>query len=295
MRNILFHHGALGDTVLLWPLLRALGQVTLVASRAKAQLTAHCLANVTAIDADGPAFTRLFAADAERDIDNATRELLRHADCIISFVSDGHDVWAKNVRAIAPDVSLHFVSPRLPADTTQHITEYHQHQLAGQGLSVDLVHPSRRTLRGGPILMHPGSGGEHKCYPRKRFQTILDQLIAHGAEVAVLFGEAERERWPSDVLDRWQSDYAICTPGSLIALADHIGRASVYIGNDAGPTHLAGQLGMPTIALFGPTDPRVWAPQGPCVQVIQPETDGDWANVNDVIRIVGQTHHMQLA
>ena len=44
-----------------------------------------------------------------------------------------------------------------------------------------------------------------------------------------------------------------------------------FVGCDTGPTHLAAQLGVPTIALFGPTDPAVWAPVGPRVRVIAPE------------------------
>jgi ADP-heptose:LPS heptosyltransferase len=41
-----------------------------------------------------------------------------------------------------------------------------------------------------------------------------------------------------------------------------------YIGNDSGITHLAAYLGCPTIALFGPTDPRVWGPIGRRARII---------------------------
>ena len=44
-------------------------------------------------------------------------------------------------------------------------------------------------------------------------------------------------------------------------------KASLYIGNDSGITHLAAAVGTPVLALFGPTDPAVWAPRGPHVQV----------------------------
>ena len=47
--------------------------------------------------------------------------------------------------------------------------------------------------------------------------------------------------------------------------ADH------YIGNDAGMTHVAALAGVPTLALFGPTDPAVWGPRGPGVRILTAE------------------------
>jgi ADP-heptose:LPS heptosyltransferase len=54
----------------------------------------------------------------------------------------------------------------------------------------------------------------------------------------------------------------------LYDLACWLATARVYIGNDSGITHLTAAVGTPVVALFGPTDPRVWAPRGPAVQVI---------------------------
>jgi ADP-heptose:LPS heptosyltransferase len=42
----------------------------------------------------------------------------------------------------------------------------------------------------------------------------------------------------------------------------------VYIGNDSGISHLAAAAGAPVVALFGPTDPAVWAPRGPRVRIL---------------------------
>ena len=48
----------------------------------------------------------------------------------------------------------------------------------------------------------------------------------------------------------------------LYELACWLRSARVYIGNDSGIAHLAAAVGTPVIALFGPTDPDVWAPRG---------------------------------
>jgi heptosyltransferase-3 len=62
----------------------------------------------------------------------------------------------------------------------------------------------------------------------------------------------------------------------LYELARWLAAASLYIGNDSGITHLAAAAGAPVIAIFGPTDPALWAPRGPRVRVIQGNpTSGD--------------------
>ena len=47
-----------------------------------------------------------------------------------------------------------------------------------------------------------------------------------------------------------------------MALADLLSRASLYIGNDSGVSHLAGFTGTPTIALYKTTDPKIWGVLG---------------------------------
>jgi ADP-heptose:LPS heptosyltransferase len=48
-----------------------------------------------------------------------------------------------------------------------------------------------------------------------------------------------------------------------------LSRCGAYVGNDSGVTHLAALSGVPTVAVFGPTDPAVWGPVGPNVRIIQ--------------------------
>ena len=54
---------------------------------------------------------------------------------------------------------------------------------------------------------------------------------------------------------------------NLYELACWLARARLYIGNDSGITHLAAAVGTPVLALFGPTDARVWAPRGAHVRI----------------------------
>jgi ADP-heptose:LPS heptosyltransferase len=76
---------------------------------------------------------------------------------------------------------------------------------------------------------------------------------------------------------------------SLLELLGEISRARLFIGNDSGLTHLAAYIGCPTIALFGPTDPRIWGPIGRRVRVIWKAKLEDIA-VDEVLLTAHESH-----
>jgi ADP-heptose:LPS heptosyltransferase len=81
---------------------------------------------------------------------------------------------------------------------------------------------------------------------------------------------------PEDALAR---DWPLGEIAALLSLA------LATVGNDSGPSHLAAAVGCPTVAVFGPTDPLVWAPLGPHARVVAATRGGDpWADV-DVGRV----------
>jgi heptosyltransferase-3 len=103
-------------------------------------------------------------------------------------------------------------------------------------------------------VIHPFSGSSKKNWPLARFRDLALKL--------------ERRmpvRWcagPEDPpLDR------AVRIDDLYDLACWLAKARLYIGNDSGITHLAAAVGTPVLALFGPTNPEIWAPRGPHVRV----------------------------
>jgi ADP-heptose:LPS heptosyltransferase len=56
---------------------------------------------------------------------------------------------------------------------------------------------------------------------------------------------------------------------SLLELASVMEGCRLFIGNDSGISHMASALGIPTIAIFGPSDPSVWSPRGEKVWVVR--------------------------
>ena len=286
--TLLFHQAALGDFVLTLPLVRSLaaaGPVTVVAPWSRGRLAAALVEGVEAMDIEMFEFTRMHAVGGPRALSPAVRELFDAATRIVSFVSDGGDAWAANVARLAPRAELICLPTRPPERWRGHVADWHTAELTRRGVVLEPVAvPASRNL-GGPIVAHPGSGGIAKCWPAERYEAVLDALQKDGRLVKAVYGEAEAERWPAARLARWRDRYGAVGCATLEALLEQLHPAAAYLGNDAGPTHLAAQLGLPTVALFGPTDPRVWAPRGPAVTVLAPPTPTamTWLSVPTVI------------
>ena len=86
----------------------------------------------------------------------------------------------------------------------------------------------------------------------------------------VPIGPADKEH-AEDYCHRISSDRMLpVTNLSLTELAALLKRCMVCVGNDSGVTHMAAAVGTPVVALFGPTDPRVWGPRGNRVHIHLP-------------------------
>jgi ADP-heptose:LPS heptosyltransferase len=127
------------------------------------------------------------------------------------------------------------------------------------------------------VVIHPAGGVNAgmqllaKRWPVDCFRELVVRLMAAGAHVA-LVGAAEDEPVCSAVRVGFASDQArivdLAGRLNLDALAALAQRAGLYVGHDSGPTHLAAAVGAPTVAIFGPTDPQVYAPLGKHVHVV---------------------------
>ncbi len=114
------------------------------------------------------------------------------------------------------------------------------------------------------LAVHPGSGSATKNWPPDRFADLV-RTHAPGGRWLLVSGPADEEgvaplsAVPGALLAR---DLPVRVLGALLA------RAGLCVGNDSGVTHLAAAAGAPTLALFGPTDARVWRPVGPLAETV---------------------------
>jgi heptosyltransferase-2 len=114
------------------------------------------------------------------------------------------------------------------------------------------------------IGVHPGATGSRaKIWSAARFGEVMQKLAASmGARVVVLGGASE-SAFAREV------EAALKAPPLMLqgktSLGELIGvlsELSLFLSNDSGPMHLAAALGVPTLAVFGPTDPRETGPLG---------------------------------
>jgi ADP-heptose:LPS heptosyltransferase len=119
------------------------------------------------------------------------------------------------------------------------------------------------------LCLHPGSGSPAKNWPAQRFAEVA--LCAQrelGLRVVLIHGPADGVA-VSDVQTYVQDlDHSVLRDLPLPLLAAILARCTAYVGNDSGVSHMAAALGVPTVAIFGPTDPEVWAPRGPSAHIV---------------------------
>lgn len=284
MRILIIRPGAIGDTLLTLPVIQELRiqlgaeHITLVGNADVLPL-AQASGIVDATSSYGLLrWSEVFSPNGLRD--STTLTLLQQTDLAICWLRDTDGIVRRNLLA-AGIQQLIIVPGRPPEDAAMHITQY----LAGTvGLTLtmpdllrwqlppleqnDQLEETKRQV----IAIHPGSGGARKCWPVKSFAAVIEQLWQGGQAVLLLAGPADGERMamleqflpppPSPLMLKIVKD------APLLEVAQHFRQCQGYLGNDSGITHLSAMLGLPTLALFGPSNPAVWRPLGPKVEVL---------------------------
>jgi ADP-heptose:LPS heptosyltransferase len=112
-----------------------------------------------------------------------------------------------------------------------------------------------------PIIgIHPGATWPAKKWLPDRFGELADMLVAKlGVQVIMVAGQHEGDA-VNVILKQSFSNIKVFTGLPLRQLAAIIARCSLFIGNDAGPMHIAAAVGTPTIGLFGPGEEDIWFP-----------------------------------
>lgn len=169
--------------------------------------------------------------------------------------------------------------PSFPEGGRDHVVTVQGRRLAELGLGETLtpfrLRLDRETDPGlkEPILaVAPGSSDPNKNWPLSHFYEVTRTLAWNeGLQVVWLAGPAEEQVLPYlQGLARAQ-DHVVWYLEPLERVARLLTRSQVYLGGDSGLTHLAVAAGTRlVVALFGPTDPRVWAPLGDNVTVLTP-------------------------
>jgi len=109
-------------------------------------------------------------------------------------------------------------------------------------------------------ILNPGAGWGAKRWPAERYGLVARELADRDMKSIVNFGPGEEALARETEAASLGSAVALqCSISELIALTR---RAELFIGGDTGPLHLAAALGVPVVAIFGPTDPARNGPYG---------------------------------
>ncbi len=123
------------------------------------------------------------------------------------------------------------------------------------------------------VGINPGAQWETKRWGVERYSILADRLKRElGAEVIWTWGPGEKPL--VDEIRRRMEEKSIAAPPTTVQeLSALTGRFDLFIGGDTGPLHLAVAVGVPTVSIYGPTDPARNGPYGQGHRVLYHELD----------------------
>jgi ADP-heptose:LPS heptosyltransferase len=271
VRVLLVRAGALGDLLLLRPLIAAL------------RAASHSIVLIAPREAAGPLLREVdelfpwerpeLAAWLAGGAGGALTGLLAGCGAIVAFTRS--DSLSRALTASGVPVRVQDPAPPHGRHAADWLLDAVRDWVGAETAPVASLQPSPDEqatadaalgrLPAGFLALHPGSGSPAKNWPRERFRTLAERLSP---------------RRPF-LLIRGEADASACAPlaelpGAVLAselplrvLGAALHRSGLFVGNDSGVSHLAAAYGAPTLALFGPTDPRSWRPLGAHVEAIR--------------------------
>ncbi len=311
--------GAIGDFVFTLPAIDALRQhfphakLRIIGSPSIAALAKPD----QIVDHNSAAVSGLYCGDS--DFPENTRDLFADADLVIAYAVDPDGELTDNLCTLCNcAVSVH--DPRISDGSVIHICDHLLSPIHELGIPVANRDPRidqnfgvtpgnfgvTPTLLTDPtsdfvnsvgvtpkfpkfIVIHPGSGGRHKCWPIENFVALFREIEAVGYRVVFASGPAE-ESSVNDLRRILPDDSTILRPTGILELTALVASADLFIGNDSGPGQIAAAVGIRTLLLFGPTDPRIWAPRHGHAHYLQAKS----GEVGDISVIETQRRVLQI-
>jgi heptosyltransferase III len=246
MRRLAIRPGGIGDSILGFPALEHLAYNASLEVWARSEvLPLIQFASTHSIEGTGLGLLGI-EPPSQPLIDR-----LQHFDEIYTWYGTAREDFRDALSALHPSVKF-FAA--LPADDSLHAADYFATQVGAPlpATPTIKIKPTSNRL----ILIHPFSGSAKKNWHLENFTLLQRWLETTGRSVQFIVAPHQRIPGARVVED-------------LSELAALLAGASLYIGNDTGITHLAAASGANTLAIFGPTNPAVWAPRGERVQVLQ--------------------------
>jgi ADP-heptose:LPS heptosyltransferase len=279
--TLVIHPGALGDVLLAVPALRVLrgrhpeGPLVLAAQPHVGRL----LAALGLVD-EHRAFESL-GLEALFVDDGAPPRVpaVEAAGRVVCWFGSRDAVFVRRLGALSPGAVIASASGDLGRPVWEHLVSTLGSGDAGPALQAPVPVPTPLVARGEALLrragwdgttplavLHVGAGGPAKRWPAEAFARVLEEATARSTlTVAVNEGPADAEAVAA--LRRRVPGTLVLRDIPLPVLAGALRHASLYLGNDSGPSHLAAAVGTPSVVLFAPAN-LAWRPWSPTARVL---------------------------
>jgi ADP-heptose:LPS heptosyltransferase len=274
---LIVHQGALGDLVCVFPIIALLRRHF----RPVAILCQGHLGKLAAaewlVDVWFPIEAAWTASLFSGDPGPEARRAFAPFSHILLFSKS--EILACSLQLIA-GAQIGRIPPRPPVGQRLHVAEFalgyiRDHgwlppsateKIRTMGSSPGLTAAATENHGSKPVLLHPGAGSPRKRWPLAGFLELAAQARARRLNPEFVIGPADHDLLPG--LEHQRA--AVHRPADCLDLLNLCRCAAAYVGNDSGVSHLAAWTGLPSVVIFGPTDPARWRPQGRSVEVVQP-------------------------
>ena len=138
-----------------------------------------------------------------------------------------------------------------------------------------LVAPQTHTGKNACATVHPVAATTAKTWRVDGFLEIARHLRAGGTDVVFIGG-------PADDLSPFR-EFRTMAGAPLCEIKSLLAASSLFLGNDSGPAHMAAAFGIPSIVLFGDSDPAIWGPWRTPAEAISSPAGIAAVRVDDVL------------
>ena len=278
MKILVIRGGALGDFLLTLPAVAGLREnwpeatLEMVAAKKFGSLVVGPGAVDDVRPIDQPGLAGFYATGGTLDPDWC--DYFSEFDLTISYLFDPDEIFARNWRRGGGTGQYLGMDPRNP---TEPAWRYLARPLRELGLEPgdasclygrDLLPSSDKPQDQAKVSIHPGSGSPKKNWPLSHWVEVMEYGIGlDQAEVTWLSGEVEGDLLQK-LPEKWKSPpHRLVQQQPLPEVFRALRESQLYLGHDSGISHLAAWSGVKCGLLFGPTDPKIWAPRGSQVNV----------------------------
>ena len=287
-RILVIRGGAIGDFILTLPALNALrdsmpyAHIEILGYKHIAVLAENRFYAQAVQSIEYAPLAKFFASNSELPAELA--DYFASFDLIISYLYDPDRIFESNLRRCGAENLIR--GPARVMKNAGHAARQLARPVEELGISVlDLsqrIFPSigdrqfarefLGTLTQPVVAIHPGSGSRQKNWPIENWIAVMSKggefsNTGKRPSLVVIAGEADTAE--TERLEREWRHRNVCFAKNLPLphLAGVLAN-SIFIGHDSGISHLAAAAGANCILLFGPTDPKVWAPKNNNVRVL---------------------------